>query len=84
MVAECYPIEVNQTYSYGETPFRSSRPLTFKNNSLESLDHRDFVAKIKINGFRIKTSSRGVGFSIDFSLEEFNPVVLEKLEFEYR
>ena len=47
-VADYGTDEVNQSYSYGETPFRQSRRKSLMNKFLEILDYQDFDGKIKI------------------------------------
>ena len=60
------------------------RGIVFKSNFLEVRDHQDDDAKISNNGFWFKTATTEVGFSTKFLLEDFNLVVLEKFECEYR
>ena len=68
----------------GKLPFRLSKRIIFNENFLETLDYQDFEAKIKINGFSIDFSSRGIRLSINFFLEEIEPLVIEEDEIEYR
>ena len=66
---------MNHTNSYGETTFRLPKRNNFENSFLEVLDYQDFDARISIQGISIETSTTEVGLSIEFSLEELNPVV---------
>ena len=50
-VADSDAHERNQKYSYGETPFRLSKRIIFKNMFPDVLDYPDFEARINVKSF---------------------------------
>ena len=60
--------------------FDKREELILINNFSEILDYQDFDARINFHGFRSENSTKLTMFSLEFLLEEIQPVTLEKYE----